>query len=134
VFIFFWRSLTFCPTSHPASNEKSRSGILEFWNFRRSVISNVRSPSIFKNLHTLKDFTPNIAQKIPQVVQVVLLSSLVVSYLLSTSVTTHNQQLILKERNTSPKTHNNPPQPRQRLVRLTPDLFTNSSFPSPCLK
>jgi hypothetical protein len=131
VFIFFWRSLTFCPTPTQLATKNPGQ---EFWNFRRSVISNVRSPSIFKNLHTLKDFTPNIAQKIPQVVQVVLLSSLVVSYLLSTSVTTHNQQLILKERNTSPKTHNNPPQPRQRLVRLTPDLFTNSSFPSPCLK
>ena len=107
------------PHTHPASNEKSnsRSGILELED-RSSQMS--EAPLSSKISIYLKDFTPILAQKIPQVVQIVLLSSF---QLCPTSFhhrsQLHNQQLILKERNTSPKTHNNPPQPRQRLVRLT---------------
>jgi len=100
VVIFFWRSLTFCPTpyqvgrnftpyhTHPASNEKSnsRSGILELED-RSSQMS--EAPLSSKISIYLKDFTPILAQKIPQVVQIVLLSSFqLCPTLLSSSVTT----------------------------------------------
>jgi hypothetical protein len=82
----------------------------------------------------LKDFTPILAQKIPQVVQIVLLSSLVVSYLLSSSVTTSQPAVNTKGTKYVPQDPQQPTATAPTPCSFDPDRLTNSSFPSPCLK
>ena len=84
--IFFWRSLTFCPTPTQLATKNPIPGILELED-RSSQMS--EAPLSSKISIYLKDFTPILAQKIPQVVQIVLLSSFqLCPTLLSSSVTT----------------------------------------------